>query len=102
MQGCGVSTPSAAAVAAATCGLLGLMHIPNGMMFIIGIMSIMFACGWLVVMVKFFGVTISTDGAAPNVHISCAVLITFIAMVRSLPIRGQCLDSLYRPGGYWQ
>src|SRR5277367_3787016 len=30
MHGCGVSTPIAAAVAAATCGLAGLMHMPNG------------------------------------------------------------------------
>lgn len=32
MQGIGVSTPMAAAVAAATIGLAGDMHIPNGMM----------------------------------------------------------------------
>jgi hypothetical protein len=31
MQGCGVRTPSAAAVAAATIGLAMLMHMPNGM-----------------------------------------------------------------------
>lgn len=37
MQGCGVSTPNAAAVAAATCGLATLIHIPNGMMFTNGI-----------------------------------------------------------------
>ena len=36
MHGCGVNTPSAAAVAAATIGLLRLMHIPNGRMFTIG------------------------------------------------------------------
>ena len=37
MHGMGVSTPMAAAVAAATCGLAGLVHIPNGMMFIMGL-----------------------------------------------------------------
>ena len=31
MQGIGVNTPSAAAVAAATIGLAMLMHVPNGM-----------------------------------------------------------------------
>ncbi len=36
MQGMGVNTPSAAAVAAATIGFAGEMHMPNGMMFIIG------------------------------------------------------------------
>ena len=36
MQGCGVRTPEAAAVAAATCGLDGLWHIPNPEIFTIG------------------------------------------------------------------
>ena len=36
MQGCGVSTPIAAAVAAATCGLACVWHIPKGAMFTIG------------------------------------------------------------------
>jgi hypothetical protein len=36
MQGMGVSTPIAEAVAAATCGFAGLWHIPKGMMFFIG------------------------------------------------------------------
>lgn len=41
MQGWGVSTPEAADVAAATCGLDGVMHIPNGMTFAIGMESTM-------------------------------------------------------------
>jgi hypothetical protein len=36
MQGIGVSTPIAAAVAEATEGFAGEMHMPNGMMFVIG------------------------------------------------------------------
>ncbi len=36
MQGMGVNTPRAAAVAAATMGLAGDWHIPNGGMFAIG------------------------------------------------------------------
>ena len=36
MQGIGVSTPRAAAVAAATVGFAIELHIPNGMMFTIG------------------------------------------------------------------
>ena len=36
MHGCGVSTPNAAAVAAATMGLAGLIHMPNGAIFTIG------------------------------------------------------------------
>ena len=37
MQGMGVSTPMAAAVADATVGLLGDWHMPNGMMLVMGI-----------------------------------------------------------------
>jgi hypothetical protein len=37
MQGMGVSTPSAAAVAEATTGFEGLVHIPKGMMLTIGL-----------------------------------------------------------------
>lgn len=44
-HGMGVSTPIAAAVAAATAGLDGLEHIPNGMMFFIGMWSMMLAAG---------------------------------------------------------
>ena len=36
MQGIGVSTPSAAAVAAATCGFAMEVHMPKGIMFTIG------------------------------------------------------------------
>jgi hypothetical protein len=36
MQGCGVRTPNAADVAAATCGFDRVMHIPKGPMFTIG------------------------------------------------------------------
>ena len=35
-HGCGVSTPRAAAVAAATCGFARLLHMPNGMMLVFG------------------------------------------------------------------
>lgn len=36
-QGIGVSTPDAAAVAVATAGLEGVMHMPNDMMLTIGL-----------------------------------------------------------------
>ena len=36
-HGIGVNTPIAAAVAAATAGLLGVMHMPNGMILTMGI-----------------------------------------------------------------
>ena len=43
MHGIGVNTPIAAAVAAATIGFAGEMHMPNGMMFASGTLSMMFA-----------------------------------------------------------
>ena len=45
MHGIGVSTPMAAAVAAATIGLAGDIHIPNGMIFTMGMLSMMLASG---------------------------------------------------------
>src|SRR5580692_2578514 len=45
MHGIGVRTPKAAAVAAATSGFAGDMHMPNGMMFTIGTWSMMLASG---------------------------------------------------------
>ncbi len=44
-HGIGVKTPIAAAVAAATVGLAGDWHIPNGAMLTIGLLSIIFAAG---------------------------------------------------------
>ena len=42
MHGAGVGTPRAAAVAAITVGLVSAVHMPNGMMFVIGTKSMMF------------------------------------------------------------
>jgi hypothetical protein len=72
MHGIGVNTPNAALVAAATVGLARLVHIPNGIMFTIGIWSIMLASGTLFVMTRFCGSTTSELGASPNVHIIIA------------------------------
>jgi hypothetical protein len=46
-HGMGVRTPNAAAVAAATSGLAGDMHMPNGMMLTKGMLSMMLASGTL-------------------------------------------------------
>lgn len=45
MHGCGVSTPSAALVAAATWGFEGVVHMPKVGMFAIGFMSWIVATG---------------------------------------------------------
>jgi len=44
-HGIGVKTPNAAAVAAATVGFNRLVHIPNGIIFTIGMWSMIFASG---------------------------------------------------------
>jgi len=80
MHGIGVSTPIAAAVAAATIGLAGDMHMPNGMMFTIGILSMMLASGISLVKTMFVGRTTSELGATPMVHIMVAPMQTCIGM----------------------
>jgi hypothetical protein len=66
--GIGVSTPSAAAVAAATVGFEGDEHIPNGGTFTIGLLSIMFAADGPPAIVRFCGKTMRVLGAAPKLH----------------------------------
>ena len=67
----GVSTPSAAAVAAATVGLEGEQHIPNGMIFTMGMWSMILAPG-VVTRTLLTGSTTSVLGAIPNEHCSVA------------------------------
>jgi hypothetical protein len=66
-QGMGVSTPRAAAVAAATVGFDGELHIPNVATLTIGFPSMMLAAGTPVV-TMFTGNTTSDAGAAPKLH----------------------------------
>ena len=70
-HGMGVNTPRAAAVAAATSGLAGDMHIPKEEMFTSGWLSMMVAAG-VPSRVSFVGNTLSVPGATPNGHISIA------------------------------
>jgi hypothetical protein len=67
MQGIGVKTPRAAAVAAATCGLDGQLHIPKTGMFTNGLLSMIVARGVLLITL-FAGSTIKVPGAAPKEH----------------------------------
>jgi hypothetical protein len=68
MQGMGVRTPMAADVAAATDGFARLEHMPNGMMFTIGLLSMMFAAGMLLVIIWLAGRTFRVLGATPKLH----------------------------------
>jgi hypothetical protein len=71
MQGIGVKTPNAAAVAAATIGLAMDWHMPKGKIFTIGLLSIILAIG-IVVVTRFAGNTISELGATPKLHCKSA------------------------------
>src|SRR5580704_7119349 len=79
-QGIGVSTPSAAAVAAATMGLARLWHIAKGGTFIMGLLSMMFAAGEPV-SVRCSGSTTSELGAAPKLHVIIAPAHTCMPMI---------------------
>src|SRR5689334_19578883 len=70
-HGIGVNTPIAAAVAAATVGLAGDWHMPNGGMLAIGLWSRMFAARTLLV-ITVLGVGTSVLGAMPKLHCSLA------------------------------
>jgi hypothetical protein len=78
-HGIGVNTPSAAAVAAATVGLEGVVHIPNGGTFNIGVWSMMTPATMLLVNTG-RGVALNTDGAMPKLHVIDAPVQTWLGM----------------------
>jgi hypothetical protein len=84
LHGIGVSTPSAALVAAATVGFAKLMHIPKVMMFIPGTVSCTEAAGWPSIITLLIGMTISDDGAMPKLHCMTAPLTTEGGMISPL------------------
>jgi hypothetical protein len=67
VQGIGVNTPNAAAVADATAGLAMEVHIPNGKILTKGLLSIILAAG-MVARTLFWGRTIKELGATPKLH----------------------------------
>jgi hypothetical protein len=76
IHGMGVSTPNAAVVAALTAGFAIEEHMANGGIFTIGILSIIFAAGILLVSTLFFGKTIKDAGAAPKEQVIIAPIHT--------------------------
>lgn len=72
IQGMGVSTPSAAVVAAATAGFAKELHIPKGKILTKGLLSIIFAAGFLSVITRLVGKTIKDEGAKPKEHCNSA------------------------------
>ena len=86
IQGMGVKTPWAADVALDTVGLDNELHTPKGMIFVIGILSIMVPTGLLPAATLFWGVMTRALGADPKVHVSCAPAVTNIAIPHLLII----------------
>ena len=84
-HGIGVKTPAAADVAADTCGFAMDVHIPKGIMFVIGTLSMIHAAGILLHITLAFGRTLNTDGAIPKLHIICAPDVTIIDTFNLLP-----------------
>jgi hypothetical protein len=68
-QGCGVSTPRAAEVAAATAGLLTVVHMTKGITLVMGILSMILAAGILLLLTRLFGNTTNEEGAVPKEHV---------------------------------
>jgi hypothetical protein len=68
MQGIGVSTPNAAAVAVATIGLAIEVHIPKGGMLTMGMLSITVTACIPCTKLMVVGRGITTDGATPKLH----------------------------------
>jgi hypothetical protein len=75
-QGCGVNTPIAALVAAATAGLVRVVHIPKGAIFTMGLLSMILATGWEDVTTILSGKTVRMPGATPKLHCNVAPLHT--------------------------
>jgi hypothetical protein len=75
-HGIGVNTPIAALVAAATCGLARLWHMPKGIIFFMGMLSMMVAAGFPSTRTLFSGVTMRLLGATPKLHVHMAPIVT--------------------------
>src|SRR3954468_5551205 len=86
-HGIGVSTPSAAAVAAATVGLAMEEHMPNGGMLTIGTMSAIAPAGRPSMVTLLIGRMLSVVGAMPNEHCSIAPVVTDRLPIRRPPAR---------------
>ena len=77
MQGIGVNTPNAEAVAESTVGLRSEEHMPNGRIFSKGLWSMIFAAGNTPQRTRLLGNTLKIDGAQPKEHFKTAVAQTF-------------------------
>ena len=76
MQGCGVRTPNAAAVAAATCGLARLLHIPHDEILTMGAASVMTSMGLPSAKTVILFVDVRFPGVVPKLHMHIAPVVT--------------------------
>jgi len=82
MQGMGVSTPRAAAVADAVAGNAREEQTPNGKILTMGLWAMMLAAkGTLAIISDPWGITTNELGAAPKVHFSIAPITTCVAII---------------------
>jgi hypothetical protein len=87
IQGMGVRTPNADAVAAATIGFSIEVQVPNGIIFTNAALSVIFAHG-VIDMTLLTGSTVKEDGALPKEHWVTAPLTTCCDMSSSrIPAR---------------
>lgn len=86
MQGMGVSTPIAVAVADATIGFAGEVHMPKGRIFLKGVKSKIVAAGIFCAVDSLSGMTSKLEGAKPKLHFNMAPETT-------------CIDMLINPYG---
>lgn len=82
MQGCGVSTPMAAAVADATCGFAIDVHIPKGPRFTIPCESEIVPQGFPPARTLAWLVTLIGAGVVPNEHMHVPVAVTSSLILR--------------------
>jgi hypothetical protein len=79
IQGAGVGTPKAAAVRAITMGLASLVHMPNGIIFRKGTISVMVPMGGLLNM-RGMGKKFKAEGVMPKEHMAMAPVTTICAI----------------------
>ena len=83
MHGCGVSTPIAAEVAAATNGFAIAVHIPKGRILVIGMLSKIVAAGGAALTLC-TGRTDKVLGTSPNEQFKMAPEVTTLGMVKTM------------------
>lgn len=101
VQGCGVNTPSAAAVAACTAGFISDVHMANGGRFVLGAQSVTVATGIFPISTFVCDVTFNTLGAVPKVHMHCVPVVTYTipTHLTSFPVPVRLLsDSMFPLG----